>query len=69
MVTGYDGTIEYDFSAGIIPSIPARLGLNFQISIIPGTIVLIASLIYLKYNTITKEVAIENKKKLLEMDL
>jgi Na+/melibiose symporter-like transporter len=69
MVTGYDATIEYDYSAGVVPSQLARIGLNLQISIIPATILLIASLIYLKLNTITKEVAIENKKKLLEMDL
>jgi len=56
-------------SAGVIPIQLARIGLNLQISIIPATILLIASLIYLKFNTITKEVAIENRKKLLEMDL
>ena len=69
MVTGYDATIEYDYSAGVIPSQFARIGLNLQISIIPATILLIASLIYLKFNTITKEVVIDNEKKLLEMDL
>jgi len=69
MVTGYDATIEYDYSEGIIPSQSARIGLNLQISIVPAIILLIASLIYLKFNTITKEVAIENKKKLLAMDL
>jgi len=69
MGTGYDATIEYDYSAGIVPSPLARIGLNLQISIIPAIFLLIASLIYLKFNTITKEVAIENKKKLLEMDL
>ncbi len=69
IVTGYNATIEYDYSEGIIPSQLARIGLNLQISIIPAIILLIASLIYLKFNTITKEVAIENKNKLLEMDL
>ncbi|NVM19144.1 MAG: hypothetical protein HWN80_15625 [Candidatus Lokiarchaeota archaeon] len=56
-------------STGVIPTQLARIGLNLQISMIPATILLIASLIYLKFNTITKEVAIENRKKLLEMDL
>jgi len=46
MVTGYNATIEYDYSAGVIPSQLARIGLNLQISIVPAIILLIASLIY-----------------------
>ena len=68
-MTGYNPNIEYDYSKGIIPSQLARIGLNMQISVIPGAILLIAALIFFKFNTITKEVAIENKKKLFEMGL
>ena len=62
-ITGYDpqlGTKNSDF---------AKLGLLLQMSLIPATLMLISALIFLKLNTITKEVAIENKKKLIELDL
>lgn len=68
-ITGYNPNIDYDYSKGIVPSQAARIGLNMQISVIPAGITLIAGLIYYKYNEITKEVALENKKKLLEMGL
>ena len=68
-ITGYNPNIEYDYSKGIVPSQIARIGLNMQISVIPAAIFLIAGLIFLKFNTITKEVALENKKKLIEMGL
>lgn len=63
LCTGYDpiiGTANSDF---------AKLGLNLQMSIIPAIIILIAAIIFIKMNTITKEDAIENKKKLLEMNI
>ena len=62
-ITGYDpklGTANSDF---------AKLGLNLQMSLIPATIMVISSLIFFKLYTITKEIATENKKKLIEMDL
>jgi len=68
-ITGYNPNIDYDYSKGIVPSQAARIGLNMQISVIPAVISLIAGLIYYKYNDITIEVALENKKKLLEMGL
>lgn len=69
MATGYDATVEYDYAAGIVPSQQMIIGLNLQISLIPGMILLITTLIYYKLNIISKEVAIENKNKLLKMDL
>ena len=68
-ITGYNPNIEYDYAKGIRPSEAARIGLNAQISVIPAGISLIAALIYFKFNKITKEVAIENKNKLLQMGL
>ena len=62
-ITGYDpqlGTENSDF---------AKLGLLLQMSIIPATIMLISSLIFFKLYDITKEISINNKKKLIELDL
>ncbi len=62
-ITGYDpklGTANSDF---------AKLGLNLQMSIIPATIMLISALISFKLYIVTKDQAIENKKKLIEMNL
>jgi len=61
--TGYDpqlGTDNSDF---------AKFGLILQMSLIPATIMIISSLIFLKLYTITKEISIDNKTKLIEMDL
>ncbi len=69
MATGYDATIDYDYAAGIVPSQMARIGLNLQITIIPSVIQTIGALIFFKFNKITSEVAIENKKKIIEMGL
>ncbi len=69
IATGYDPTIIYDYNTGIIPSQMARIGLNLRISIIPAIIVLVTAIIYMKFNKITAEVALENKKKLIEMNL
>ncbi|TFG29007.1 MAG: MFS transporter [Promethearchaeota archaeon] len=62
-ITGYDpqlGTKNSDF---------AKLGLILQMSLIPATLMFISSFIFFKLYTITKEIAIENKHKLIEMDL
>jgi len=62
-ITGYNptlGTANTDF---------AKIGLNVQMSIIPAIISLIATLIFFKMNVITKDIAIANKEKLIEMDL
>ena len=62
-ITGYDpqlGTKNSDF---------AKLGLLLQMSIIPATIMLISSLIFFKLYDITKEIALDNKKKLIKRDL
>ncbi len=61
--TGYDpqlGTNNSDF---------AKLGLLLQMSLIPAIILLISLLVFVKYYTISKELAIENKNKLIEMNL
>ena len=63
--TGYDPTIDY---VTVAPEL-ARIGLNAQISIIPASITLITTLIFMKLYTITKDKAIENKHKLKEMNL
>ncbi len=55
--------------AAAIHSDAAKLGLRLQISIIPAMIQLIGALVFLKLNTITREVAIGNNKKLIEMGL
>jgi GPH family glycoside/pentoside/hexuronide:cation symporter len=62
-ITGYDpalGTKNSDF---------AKLGLNLQMSLIPATIMVISALIFHKLYTVTKEIAIENKAKLIELNL
>jgi GPH family glycoside/pentoside/hexuronide:cation symporter len=62
-ITGYDpqlGTKNSDF---------AKLGLLLQMSLIPATLMFISSLIFFNLYTITKETAMENKKRLIEMDL
>ena len=62
-MTGYDpllGTKNSDL---------AKLGLNLQMSLVPATCTLISVLIFWKLYTITKEQAIETKKKLIEMNL
>ena len=62
-ITGYDpqlGTKNSDF---------AKLGLLLQMSLIPAAMMFISSLIFFKLYTITKEIAIENKNKLIELDL
>jgi GPH family glycoside/pentoside/hexuronide:cation symporter len=62
-ITGYDpalGTKNSDF---------AKLGLNLQMSLIPATLMVISTLIFLKMYTVTKELAIENKNKLINLDL
>ena len=66
-ITGYDPSIEY--TPANPPTLIQRIGLNMQISIIPAVILLIAILIFSKVNKITKEVAMANKKKLIEMGL
>lgn len=61
--TGYDpqlGTDNSDF---------AKFGLLLQISLIPAIIMLIGTLIFIKFHDISKERAIEIKKKLIEMNL
>ena len=62
-ITGYDpqlGTKNSDF---------AKLGLLLQMSLIPATLMFISSFIFFYLYTITKEIAVENKHKLIEMDL
>jgi GPH family glycoside/pentoside/hexuronide:cation symporter len=62
-ITGYDpalGTKNSDF---------AKLGLLLQMSVIPATIMIISSLIFFKLYIITKDIALENKKRLIELDL
>lgn len=62
-ITGYDpalGTNNSEF---------AKLGLLLQMSIVPAIIMLIGSLIFWKLYTVTKDQAIENKNKLIEMNL
>jgi len=66
-ITGYDPAIEY--TQANPPTLVQRIGLNAQISVIPAAIMLIAALIFYKFNDLTKELALENKKKLLEMGL
>jgi GPH family glycoside/pentoside/hexuronide:cation symporter len=61
--TGYDpqlGTNNSDF---------AKLGLLLQMSLIPAAVMLISLLFFMKFYTITKEQAIEIKKRLLELKL
>jgi GPH family glycoside/pentoside/hexuronide:cation symporter len=62
-ITGYDparGTNNSEF---------AKLGLNLQMSLIPATLMVISALIFFKMYTVTKEMAIKNKQKLIDLDL
>ena len=62
-ITGYDpalGTNNSEF---------AKLGLNLQMSLIPAVLMVISALIFFKMYTVTKEMAIENKQKLIDLDL
>jgi hypothetical protein len=43
--------------------------LNLQMSLIPATLMVISTLIFFKMYTVTKELAIENKNKLINLDL
>jgi Na+/melibiose symporter-like transporter len=64
------GTITgYDPQLGTKNSDSAKLGLLLQMSLIPATLMFISSLIFFNLYTITKETAMENKKRLIEMDL
>jgi Na+/melibiose symporter-like transporter len=47
----------------------ARFGLKLQMSLIPMFIILIGIIIFIYFYNITKEIALANKKKLLEMRL
>jgi len=62
-MTGYDPLL------GTKNSNLAKLGLNLQMSLVPATCTLIIVLIFWKLYTVTKEQAIETKKKLIEMNL
>lgn len=55
--------------AAAVHSDAAKFGLRLQISIIPAIIELIGALVFIKLNTITREVAVNNNKKLIEMGL
>jgi hypothetical protein len=68
ITTGYDPTIVY-WEEGNIPSVIMIIGLNLRMCLIPGIILLITTLFYLKYNKVTAEKALENKNKLIEMGL
>jgi len=62
-ITGYDpalGTNNSEF---------AKFGLKLQMSIIPMIIILIGTILFIFMYKITKEDAIKNKEKLIEMDL
>jgi len=62
-ITGYDpllGTDNTDL---------AKFGLTLQMSLVPAACALIIALIFWKFCTVTKEKAIENKKKLIELNL
>lgn len=61
--TGYDPLLGTDNSDS------AKLGLLLQMSLIPAAILFISMLIFLKFYNITKEEAIETKKKLIAMNL
>lgn len=58
----------YNPALGTKNSDLAKLGLNLQMSLVPATITLISVLIFWKLYTVTKEQAIEIKKKLIEMN-
>ena len=59
----------YNPALGTKNSDLAKLGLNLQMSLVPATCTLIAVLIFWKLYSISKEQAIETKKKLIEMNL
>jgi len=62
-ITGYNpalGTNNSEF---------AKFGLKLQMSIIPMIIILIGTILFIFMYKITKEDAIKNKEKLIEMDL
>ena len=67
--TGYDPSIDYWSTPALTPSLPVIIGLNIQMALIPQLMVTIAGIIFLKLNKVTKEVAIANKKKIIEMGL
>ena len=68
-ITGYNPNIDYDYDKGIKPSETARWGLMIQITVVPSALLLIGAIIFYKLNDITKEIALQNKKKLFEMGL
>ena len=68
-ITGYDPSIDYDYAKGVTPTLIQRIGLIMQVTVIPASLLLIAVIIFYKFNDITKEVALENKRKLIEMGL
>ena len=47
----------------------AKFGLKLQMSLIPLFIILIGIIIFIHFYNITKDIALANKKKLLEMRL
>ena len=62
-ITGYDpalGTNNSEF---------AKFGLKLQMSIIPMIVTLIGTILFIFMYNITKEDALKNKEKLIEMDL
>jgi len=62
-------TTGYDPQLGTDNSEYAKSGLLLQMSLIPAAILGICMLLFLKYYKITKDTAIETKKKLIEMNL
>ena len=68
-ITGYDPSIDYDYAKGVKPTLIQRIGLNMQVTVIPASILLIAVIIFYKFNDLTKEVALDNKRKLIAMGL
>jgi len=62
-ITGYDPLLGPDNTD------LAKFGLLLQMSLVPAACMLIIALIFWKFCTVTKEKAIENKKKLIEMGL
>jgi len=68
-ITGYDPSIDYWSKSPDGPPLLIKVGLNMQVTVIPASILLIAVIIFYKFNDLTKEVAMENKKKLIDMGL
>ena len=62
-LTGYDPLLGPDNTD------LAKFGLLLQMSLVPAACMLIIALIFWKFTTVTKEKAIENKKKLIELNL